>query len=103
MTISGDIAEAAKGAGPGPVRYVGGFPCESIERLAQGTDLFVIDGCPRHNTPGELAAAVIRAKAKKVVLTHVQDTASAIVYRDEMKKVYKGEVIIAENLMRLRV
>ena len=65
--------------------------------------MFIIDACGRHSTPKELAAAVVRANPKKVVLTHVQNTASAVVYRDEMKKVYEGEVIIAENQKRIRV
>ena len=103
VAISGDVAEAAETEGIGPVRYVAGFPCESIERLAKGTDVFIIDACGRHNTPEKLAAAVVRTNPKKVVLTHVQNTASAIVYRDKMKKVYEGEVIIAKNLMRIRV
>lgn len=101
VAISGDVAEAAEGVGP--VRYIAGFPCESIERLAKGTDLFIIDACGKHNTPEKLAAAVVRANPRKVVLTHVQNTASAIIYRDKMKKLYEGEVIIAKNLMRIRV
>jgi len=106
VAISGDVAEpveAPENARPGPVRYIAGFPCESIERLAAGVDLFIIDACARHNTPKELAAAVVRTNPKKVVLTHVQSTASAIVYRDEIKNVYQGEIIIAENLKRIRV
>ncbi len=103
VVISGDVAEAAETEGVGPVRYIAGFPCESIERLAKGTDLFIIDACGKHNTPEKLAAAVVRTNPRKVVLTHVQNTASAIIYRDKMKKVYKGEVIIAKNLMRIRV
>jgi ribonuclease BN (tRNA processing enzyme) len=103
VAISGDVAEAAETEGVGPVRYIAGFPCESIERLAKGTDLFIIDACGKHNTPEKLAAAVVRANPRKVVLTHVQNTASAIIYRDKMKKVYEGEVIIAKNLMRIRV
>ena len=101
VAISGDVAEAVRDSGGGS-RIVG-FPCESIERLAKGTDLFIIDACGKHNTPEKLAAAVVRANPRKVVLTHVQNTASAIIYRDKMKKVYEGEVIIAKNLMRIRV
>jgi len=101
VAISGDVAEAVKNPN-GPGRIVG-FPCESIERLARGTDLFIIDACGRHSTPKELAAAVVRANPKKVVLTHVQSTASGIIYRDKMKEVYEGEIIIAKNLMRIRV
>ena len=103
VAISGDVAEAAETKGVGPVRYIAGFPCESIERLAKGTDLFIIDACGKHNTPEKLAAAVVRVNPRKVVLTHVQNTASAIIYRDKMKQVYKGEVVIAKNLMRIRV
>lgn len=101
VAISGDVAEAVRDLGGGS-RIVG-FPCESIERLAKGTDLFIIDACGRHNTPEKLAAAVVRANPRKVVLTHVQNTASAVIYRDKMKKVYEGEVIIAKNLVRIRV
>jgi ribonuclease BN (tRNA processing enzyme) len=101
VAISGDVAEAVEGVGP--VRYIAGFPCKNIEHLAKGTDLFIIDACGKHNTPEKLAAAVVRANPRKVVLTHVQNTASAIIYRDKMKKVYEGEVIIAKNLMRIRV
>jgi len=101
VAISGDVAEPSKDPNR-PGRIVG-FPCESMERLARGTDLFIIDACGRHSTPKELAAAVVRANPKKVVLTHVQSTASGIVYHDTMKEVYEGEVIIAKNLMRIRV
>ena len=101
VTISGDIAVAA--AGTGPVRYIDGFPCESIERLAKDTDLFIVDACGRHNPPEELAAAIARANPKKVVLSHVQNTASARVNQEQVRKAYKGEVIIAENLKRIPV
>ncbi len=101
VAISGDVAEPSQDRGAG--RRIVGFPCENMERLAEGADVFIIDACARHSTPKELAAAVVRANPKKVVLTHVQNTASGVVYRDEMKKVYEGEVIIAENLMRMVV
>jgi len=99
ITISGDIAEAQ--AGPG--RRIAGFPCESIEKLASGTDLFIMDACPMHSSPEEIGAAAARAKPGKVVLTHVRDTASARACRKVVQEAFSGEVVIAENLMRIRV
>lgn len=101
VAVSGDVAQPSED--PGAARRIVGFPCESMERLAEGVDVFIIDACGRHSTPKELAATVVRANPKKVVLTHVQNTASAVVYRDEMKRVYEGEIVIAENLMRIQV
>jgi len=101
VAISGDVAEPSEDLGA--ARRIVGFPCESMECLAEGVDVFIIDACDRHSTPKELAAAVVRANPKRVVLTHVQNTASAVVYRDEMKRVYEGEVIIAENQKRIHV
>lgn len=99
ITISGDIAEAQ----PGPGRRIAGFPCESIEKLASGTDLFIMDACPMHSSPEEIGAAAARAKPKKVILTHVRDTASAKACREIVQKALGGEVVIAENLMRIQV
>ena len=99
IAISGDIAEP----GQGGVRGIVGFPCQSIEDLARDADLFIIDACPRHSPPKEIAAAIERTQPKKVLLTHVQNRAIAAGYRDEVKKVYRGEVVIAENLMRVAV
>jgi len=99
VTISGDIAEPQSGPG----RRIAGFPCESIEKLASGTDLFIMDACPMHSSPEEIAAAAARAKPKKVVLTHVRDTVSAKACREVVQKMFGGEVVIAENLMRIRV
>lgn len=101
VAISGDVAEPSQD--PGAARRIVGFPCESMERLAEGTDVFIIDACGRHSTPKELAAAVVRANPKRVVLTHVQNTASGIIYRDEMRKIYEGEIVIAENQKRIQV
>lgn len=99
VTISGDIAEPQ----PGPARRIAGFPCESIEKLARDTDLFIIDACPMHSSPQEIGAAAARAKPKKVVLTHVRDTASAQACREVVQKAFGGEVVVAENLMRIRL
>jgi len=99
VTITGDIAAPSA---DNPRRIVG-FPCESIERLAEGTDVFVMDACARHSSPKELAAAAARVNPGRVVLTHVTNNNSAQRFRDEMVKAYKGEVIIAENQMRISV
>jgi len=99
VAITGDVAQPSETQ---PGRIVG-FPCESIERLAQGVDLFIMDACGKHSSPEELAAGAVRANPKKVVLTHVQNTESGLTYQEAMRKVFKGEVIIAENLMRIRV
>ncbi len=101
MAISGDVAEPSKDPNARP-RIVG-FPCESIEQLAEGVDLFIIDTCGKHSSPKELAAAVARVNPGRVLLTHVINTRSGNTYRDEVMKVYKGEVTIAENQMRIRV
>jgi len=97
VAISGDVAAPAEdGSG-----RITGFPCESIERLAQGVDLFIMDACGKHSSPEELAAAAARANPRKVALTHVQNTQSGLVYQEAMRKVFQGEVIVAENQMRL--
>ena len=99
ITISGDIAEAQPSLG----RRIAGFPCESIEKLASGTDLFIMDACPMHSSPEEIGAAAARAKPKKVILTHVRDTASARACREIVQQAFSGEVVVAENLMRIQV
>ena len=96
VAITGDVAAPAEdGSG-----RITGFPCESIERLAKGVDLFIMDACGKHSSPEELAAAAVRANPRKVALTHVQDTQSGRVYQEAMRKVFQGEVIVAENQMR---
>ncbi|MCX7015350.1 MAG: hypothetical protein NTW86_22825, partial [Candidatus Sumerlaeota bacterium] len=99
VAISGDVAAPAEdGSG-----RITGFPCESIERLAKGADLFIMDACGKHSSPEELAAAAVRAHPRKVALTHVQNTPSGLVYQEAMRKVFQGEVVVAENQMRLAV
>jgi ribonuclease BN (tRNA processing enzyme) len=99
VTISGDIAEPQ--AGPG--RRIAGFPCESIEQLAQGSDVFIMDACPMHSTPQAIGEAAVRAKPKKVILTHVRDGASGQECRKVVQQIFGGEVAVAENLSRVRV
>lgn len=99
VAISGDIAEAQGSPG----RRIAGFPCESIEALARGSDLFIMDACPMHSSPQAVGEAAARTKPRKVVLTHVRDTASAREYKKTVQQIYGGEVIIAENLLRMRV
>jgi len=85
-------------------------PCEELVDLARGADLVILEssfpdgqGVEGHLTPslaGEIAA---RAGAKRLVLTHFYPECLRTDIEGQCRKTYQGELILATDLMRLKV
>lgn len=86
-----------------------------LEKLSQGTDLFIAHhAIPElhgryanglHMTPSAIARVAQKANAKKVLLTHrmqrtigVEDESLRII-----RKVYKGEIVFANDRMKIKI
>jgi ribonuclease BN (tRNA processing enzyme) len=79
-------------------------PTEELVRFADGADLLLVEGTlprperegPRgHLTPEEAGQHAARAKARKVVITHISDELGDQWAKDEAEKGYGGEVEVA--------
>ena len=84
--------------------------CEGLIELARGGDVLVVecsfpDGykVQGHLTPGDIGAISTRAKIGKVVLTHLYPLCDQFDVVSQVKKSFAGEVIRAEDLMRIEV
>lgn len=84
--------------------------CESLIELAQGADLLVVE-CSfpnEHKVAGHLTAAEVgsiarQAGVKKVVLTHLYPHSDEVDVVAQVREVFPGEVIKAEDLMQVVV
>lgn len=91
IVISGDI---------GPVKPVGGALWRGVVEIAKNADLFVIDAL--HPTPQQIATVANEAKVKRLVLSHFQERQRPDRIVTEIARLYKGSIIIAEDLKILR-
>ena len=81
-------------------------PTEELVRFADGADLLLVEGTlprperegPRgHLTPEEAGQHAARAKARKVVITHISDELGDDWARTEAEKGYGGQVEVARE------
>jgi ribonuclease Z len=89
--------------------------CDSVYDLADGVDLLVIESTflaeetemaamVGHLTAGQAAAVARESGVRKVVLTHFsQRYQDATRFLDEARAEFDGEIVIAEDLMRVPV
>jgi len=80
--------------------------CDTLAQLADGTDLLICESAmpdqhkvPGHLTPSLAGAIASRAKAKRLVLTHLYPPCDAVDIVKQAHSTYKGPVIVAEDLM----
>ncbi|MFH1918020.1 MAG: ribonuclease Z [Nanoarchaeota archaeon] len=83
--------------------------CEGLKEACMNTDLAIIEATfPKHcnlrnHLSGEeLGKLAQETKIKKLIVTHVADTYLPQVKKD-IKKNYKGKIIIAKDLMRFKI
>jgi len=82
--------------------------CDNLVSLANGADVLICESAlpddlkvPGHLTPslaGELAAS---ANVRKLVLTHFYPECDQVDIRNECRKTYDGELILAEDLVQV--
>lgn len=84
--------------------------CPEIVRLAKDADLIVTESAfpeddprPGHLVPSQAGRIAAEANAKKLVLTHFYPACKGHDMVGPAKKVFDGEVIQAEDLMRVKV
>lgn len=82
--------------------------CESLIELGRGVDVFVMEcafpdeeHCPGHLTPSLAGQIAAQAGCKRLVLTHFYPACEGKNLITPCQKYYQGEIILAEDLMRL--
>lgn len=83
---------------------------ESVVDLARGANTLLIEcsfpdesPIPGHLTPDSAARIASEAGVKRVVLTHVYPAADKLDLVSEVKQAYGGEVVVAEDGLKLQV
>jgi len=89
--------------------------CDNVFALAEGVDLLVIESTflaedaamaaqVGHLTAGQAAAVARESKVRTLVLTHFsQRYPDATRFRDEARAQFDGDIVVAEDLMRVPV
>lgn len=84
--------------------------CRNLEVLSKDADVFICEcNLPDefkykgHLTPGEAGKMAEKSKVKKLVLTHLSPICAKYDIKSQAQKYFKGEVIIAEDLMKIKV
>jgi ribonuclease BN (tRNA processing enzyme) len=83
---------------------------EELVDLAMGADLLILEssfpdgqGVEGHLTPSKAGEIATLAKAKRLVLTHFYPECLQTDIEGQCRKTYQGELILATDLMRLKV
>jgi ribonuclease BN (tRNA processing enzyme) len=83
--------------------------CDALVELASETDLFVCEASmpdghkvPGHLTPSLAGSMASKAKARRLVLTHLYPPCDEVDIVKQARSTYKGPVVIAEDLMTFR-
>ena len=79
-------------------------PCDALVRLAQGVDLLIHEATGEgsgHSSPEQAAEIAQRAGARKLVLIHYPPNIDKDEWVAKAKDHFKGEVVIAKDLMTL--
>lgn len=84
--------------------------CQNIIELAQDADLLVLEcsfpdgqGRSGHLTPRECGAIATAAQARCLLLTHFYPECEGVDIAGQCRAAYRGEVIVAEDLLRIAV
>ena len=84
--------------------------CTALINLAKGGDLLIVecsapDGfkVEGHLTPSEIGEIALRAGVKKVILTHLYPRCDQVDVVAQVRKIFDGEVIRAEDLMQIEI
>ena len=84
--------------------------CDALAELARDADLFVCEASmpdgqkvPGHLTPSLAGSIASRAKARRLVLTHLYPPCDQVDIVKQAGSTYKGPVIKAEDLMTFRL
>jgi ribonuclease BN (tRNA processing enzyme) len=81
-------------------------PCDELPQFAQGTDLLMLEatlprpertGMRGHLTPAEAGDHGRRARAARLVITHISDELDQLWARDEAAKAFGGPVEVARE------
>jgi ribonuclease BN (tRNA processing enzyme) len=81
---------------------------DSLIELARGADCLVLEASnpfkvPGHLTPGEAGRLAAQTRVPRLVLTHLYPPCDAVDVAAECSLAYPGEVILAEDGLRLEV
>lgn len=83
---------------------------ENIIKLAQNTNLLILEcswpdeyKLPGHLTPSECSKIAMRSKAKKLLLAHFYPPMENIDIKKQVFRIYKGEIVIAKDLMEMEI
>ena len=83
--------------------------CDGLVELAHDTDLFVCEASmpdgqktPGHLTPSLAGSMAAKAKARRLVLTHLYPPCDEVDIVKQARSTYKGPIIKAEDLMTFR-
>jgi ribonuclease BN (tRNA processing enzyme) len=83
--------------------------CDALADLAHETDLFVCEASmpdghkvPGHLTPSLAGSIASKAKARRLVLTHLYPSCDEVDIVKQARNTYKGPIIKAEDLMTFR-
>lgn len=84
--------------------------CEGLVKLARGADLLICE-CSHpeemkisgHMTPTEAGKTAREAGVRRLILTHFYPECDAVDMLTPCRKAFSGEVLLAEDLMQLRV
>lgn len=81
--------------------------CENIVKLGRDADILILDcsfpdemKVKGHLTPHEAAEIAQAANCKKLVLSHLYPVCEANAITRQAKKIFKGEVVVASDLMK---
>jgi len=84
--------------------------CENLVELARNADLFICEcskpdsmKVPGHMTPAEAGRTAMEAGARKLVLTHFYPQCDESDPLTACSRAFSGEIILAEDLMKLQI
>ena len=83
---------------------------QNLVKICHQTDLAVLDcmmpivkKLPGHMSPKECGQTAKEARVKKIVLTHINPKYDNINLKKQAKKYYQGPVVIAKDLMTIKI
>ncbi len=84
--------------------------CDGLRTISEHADLFVCESShpdelkiAGHMTPSLAGRVANRSEVKKLVLTHFYPDCDSVDLKKQCRKIFKGEVVLAEDLMTFRV